>query len=64
MKNLKGLETNMDGSMSELKYITDEQRLDWLATHQSEALDIFGRLREADYVRDYIDDRMIGDEDE
>ena len=49
--------------MSEINHITDEQRLDWLATHLLEALDIFGRLREADYVRDYIDDRMIGDED-
>ena len=53
----------MDGSMSELNRVTDEQRLDWLAIHPLEALDIFGRLREPDYVRDYIDDRMIGDED-
>lgn len=52
------------GSMSENNRVTDEQRLDWLATHPSEALDIFGRLREPDYVRDYIDDSMIGDEDE
>ena len=50
--------------MSEINPITDKQRLDWLATHLLEALDIFGRLREADYARDYIDDRMIGDEDE
>ena len=50
--------------MIEINHITDEQRLDWLATHQLEALDIFGRLREEDYVRDYIDDRMIEDGDE
>ena len=49
--------------MSEINHITDEQRLDWLATHQLEALDIFGRLREAGDLRYYIDDRMIGDED-
>ena len=49
--------------MSEINPITDEQRLDWLAAHQLEALDIFGRLREADNVRGYINDRMIGDED-
>lgn len=50
--------------MSNRPLITDEQRLDWLAIHPLEALDIFGRLREPDYVRDYIDDRMIRDEDE
>ena len=54
----------MDGSMSELNRVTDEQRLDWLAIHPLEALDIFGRLREPDYVRDYIDDCMVRDEDE
>ena len=50
--------------MSEINHITDEQRLDWLATHPLEALDIFGRLREADYLRYYIDNCMVGDEDE
>ena len=43
---------------------TDTERLDWLATHRFEALEIFGRVREADYVRDYIDDHMIGEQNE
>ena len=49
--------------MNEHQY-NDTERLDWLATHRFEALDIFGRVRDADYIRAYIDHHMIGDEDE